>query len=98
MAKTFTITGTITVEDANGPPVVDQQPPANSTFTFGVAKTIPFGKAHDPNNDPLMLALVPAIAGFTPKIDATGQMTLVYDGKGAIGQFSTAVSIDDGKP
>jgi len=98
MAKTYTISATITIEEAQGPPVIDEQPPTNSTFTFGVPKTIPYGKAHDPDGDPLTVTLEPPVAGYTVSINPTGQIMLAYDGKGAKGVYTTAVVIDDGRP
>jgi hypothetical protein len=91
------VTATIIIERPNDPPVFDENPPVSSRFLIGQPKTIPFGRAHDPDGDPLAIELIPSPQGFTATLAQNGQINLAWNGDGVPGTYLIEMSLDDGK-
>jgi len=96
MSKTLTIHAVVTIEDGNLAPIIDEQPPALSKFLVGKPASIPFGKTHDPDGDPLTIALIPLVQGLAVALSGN-QITMNWDGKGIPGEYRIQVEVDDGK-
>jgi len=97
VAKALLLQGAVPVAEASSSqnPVIDEQPPETATFKIGVPASIPYGRGHHPNFDPLTAGLEVLPQGFT--ISLVGdQIVLHWDGGGIAGTYQVRAFLDDG--
>ena len=98
VVKTLFLQGAIAATEvpSNQNPVIDEQPPETATFMIGVPASIPYGRGHHPNSDPLTAGLDVLPQGFT--ISLMGDRVMLHwDGVGKAGTYQVRAFLDDGK-